>query len=514
MPTVDDLIVSLRIDETSDLGNLQKQLTALVGKKGEKKLDLSEIAPVLKRELTNIRAELSLISTQTVPGIKEVKELSESLHRDRKILKRTFDAAADRLISEKTDAYQKQLEEYGASNREELLEKMKGTLSNFLGMMELGAAEKLPAKVMQKVDAVAKEIISKEKLADGDRKTLITRMEKAIGELNTMFGKVLKKAGITALPEFNLYQIRESWYRKMGLDKDDIGFDVKTLLGSNEDVITEFDKIKDLVSKGGLYDFIEASFKKLGITPGLETFTAKGIKNEPGLQAIAGGILLKAWGTKAGIPTGFHEIIRKILDGVGLNTKELYEKGRPDFLLINNRLEDLQKIFPPDVAKQLSKLLTFIELKSVLSEANKEQFKKYKDMVGDDYLVGVAALVKSSFNEYFPEISTAMVNIVTKLKELAPEKFSTTEELEKKSLERMEEIQKKVEEDYLGKLEDVIKGEPGTKQPEYIESAEEKQDREMMELMKDIEGTTKDTNKEVKKKEEKDNIEGGDPFQT
>ena len=513
MVSVDDLVISLRIEDTGNLGKLQKQLTALVGEKGDKKMDLGDISPDIKRELSIIRTELSFISSQTVPGIKEVKELSESLYRDRKILQRTFDAAADRLISEKTDAYQKQLDEYGAGNREELLIRMKETLSNFLGMMELGAMEKLPAKVMQNVDAVAKELIAKEKLADGDRKTLITKMEKAIGELNTMFSKVLTKAGLTHLPEFNLYQIRESWYRKMGLDKDEMAFDMDTLIGNNKDVIVEFNKIKDLISKGNLYDFISASLKKLGITPTKEMFTVKGIMDEPGLQALARGIFLKSWGTKYGIPTGFHEVIRKILEGMGTSTKEMYEKGRPDFLLINNKLEDLKKIFPPEVAKTLSKLLTFIELKSILSEANKEQFKKYKDMVGEEYLVGVAALVKSSFLDYFPGIKTAMVNIVSKLKELSPEKFKTEEQLKELSEKRMtretlESLTKDIDEDKSTQYKGL--GDTDKKLDE-MEKGQDEAFKKMMEEMSDIKSTGEDTNKEVKKKDDEPEVEK-DPF--
>lgn len=506
MVSVDDLIISLRIDETSNLGKLQKQLTALVGEKGDKKMDLGDISPDIKRELVSIRTELSFISAQTVPDIKDVKALSESLYRDRKTLQRTFDAAADRLISERTDAYQGQLDEYGVENREQLLEKMKETLANFLGMMELGAMEKLPAKIMQNIDAVAKEIISKERLADGDRKTLITKMENAIGELNKMFSKVLTKAGIIHKPEFNLYQIRESWYRKMGLDKDEIGFDMKTLIGSNDEVIVEFNKIKDFIPEGNLYDFISSAFEKLGITPAKEMFTAKGIKDEPGLQALARGILLKAWGTKYGIPTGFHEVIRKILEGMGTSTKEMYEKGRPDFLLINNKLDNLEKIFPPEVAKTLSKVLTFIELKSILSESNKEQFKKYKDMVGEDYLVGVAALVKSSFLDYFPEIKTAIVNIVSKLKELSPEKFMSPEQLEEMSKGRMDlRALEKVDEGFRKEIEGVEKETTGrvAKQGDLSE----KNIGDVLDALDNIKVTTDDTNKEVKKNNDEQSSE-------
>ncbi len=71
MPTVDDLVVSVRIDETSNLGKLQKQLEALVGPKGEKAAELGMgIDPALKRDLTEIKADLMLL-TPTVLTSKE-----------------------------------------------------------------------------------------------------------------------------------------------------------------------------------------------------------------------------------------------------------------------------------------------------------------------------------------------------------------------------------------------------------------------------------------------------------
>jgi len=466
MPTVDDLVVSVRIDETSNLGNLQKQLTALVGKKGDQKIDITSFDTSLKRELLNIKTELSYISAQSVPELENTKALSESLHRDRKVLLRNFDSIADRLISERTDPLTAQLSEYGVEKRPELFEKMKDVLSNFIGMMELGALEKLPGKVMQKIAVVSKELIAKKDISEGDRKTLISKMEKAIGELNTMFSEVLTKAGIAHKPEFTLYQFKESWYKRLGLNKDDIGIDLEKLLGSNTEVVTEYDKIKDLVPEGGLYDFIEASLKKLKISPTEETFTAKGIKGEPGLMAIATGILQRAWGTKAGIPTGFHDVIRKMLADLGLDTKELYERGRPDFLLLDNKIEDLKKVFPPDVAKALNRLVSFVELKSVLSESNKEQFKWYKDMVGKDFLVGIAALVKSSFGEYFPDIKSAQVNIVSLLKKFDPVKFGSEHRRAEMSKERMEEIQEEVYTEERAEIE-----------AEEIEAQEQKEEK-------------------------------------
>ena len=496
MPTVDDLVVSLRIEDTGNLGKLQKQLSALVGEKGEKKMDLGDISPGIKRELAQIRNELSFISTQTVPEVGNVRDLRESLHRDRKTLERTFDLANKRLVSQNTRAFQEQLEEYGVKDEPELLLKLGDTLKNFIGMMKLGEMGKLPGEIMQKVDFAAKMLISSEKLSKGGRKTLIDKMENAIGELNTMFSKVLTQAGIIHKPEFNLYQIRESWYRKMGLSKTGIQFDMKELFETNEDVRTAFDKIKEFVAhKGGVTEFMTNAMKTLGITPTPETFTVEAIKKSPELTAIAEGILKKAWGTKAGIPSGFHEyLLKRISDVSATTSKEMYEKGRPDFLLLGNKLEDLEKIFPPEVAKTLSQLISYIELKSILTESNKEQFKKYSDMVGKGFLVGIAALVKSSFKDYFPDIETAQLNIVSLLEKFDP--FMTLEQLKELSKQRMEQkILENTDKELCKEIEGIEKESTG-KIAEQGALSEDKM-KDVLSSLDDIKATTDDTNKKV-----------------
>ena len=69
MASVDDLVISLRIDDTGNLGKLQKQLTALVGEKGEKAAQLGiGIDPTFKRDLAVIKGRLEYI-TQIAPGL-------------------------------------------------------------------------------------------------------------------------------------------------------------------------------------------------------------------------------------------------------------------------------------------------------------------------------------------------------------------------------------------------------------------------------------------------------------
>lgn len=75
MVSVDDLVISLRIDDTSNLGKLQKQLTALVGKDGTKKIGLEGLGGIAKTDLNWIKSKLMEISpamlTTEVSGLKE-----------------------------------------------------------------------------------------------------------------------------------------------------------------------------------------------------------------------------------------------------------------------------------------------------------------------------------------------------------------------------------------------------------------------------------------------------------
>ncbi len=77
MPTVDDLIISLRIDETSNLGKLQKQLTALVGKDGSKGISLGGFGGVTKTDLNFIKNKLMELSPITLG--RENKQVKETV---------------------------------------------------------------------------------------------------------------------------------------------------------------------------------------------------------------------------------------------------------------------------------------------------------------------------------------------------------------------------------------------------------------------------------------------------
>jgi len=95
MTSVDDIIVSLRIEDTGNLGKLQKQLTALVGEKGDKQLDLGDLDPDMKRDLALIKDRIVKFTPTVLVG-GNVKEAALSLATDLRTNKNLTDVMLQR----------------------------------------------------------------------------------------------------------------------------------------------------------------------------------------------------------------------------------------------------------------------------------------------------------------------------------------------------------------------------------------------------------------------------------
>lgn len=86
MVSVDDLVISLRIDETGDLGKLQKQLTSLVGEKGEKDISLGAgVGFNVGRDIAEIKQDLLLL-TSIAPGGRLEPEIRSAQANFRKLM--------------------------------------------------------------------------------------------------------------------------------------------------------------------------------------------------------------------------------------------------------------------------------------------------------------------------------------------------------------------------------------------------------------------------------------------
>jgi len=68
MPSVDDLVISLRIDEGSNLAKLKKQLDALVGPEGKKEIGVGGTSLQLERTMGWIKDRMVYLTPEVIPG--------------------------------------------------------------------------------------------------------------------------------------------------------------------------------------------------------------------------------------------------------------------------------------------------------------------------------------------------------------------------------------------------------------------------------------------------------------
>jgi len=107
MVSVDDLIVSLRIEDTGNLGKLQKQLTALVGEKGEKAIRLGAgIDPTFKRDLLDIKNRMIYL-THIAPGARKEPLIAQA----RALFNQLSDPVMFKNIQDKMNMTTDQLED-------------------------------------------------------------------------------------------------------------------------------------------------------------------------------------------------------------------------------------------------------------------------------------------------------------------------------------------------------------------------------------------------------------------
>ena len=194
MPTVDDLVISLRIDESSNLGKLQKQLKALVGDKGDKQVALGLDADT-KRDLKIIKDRI-IKFTPSVLMDSNLKEAARDLAVDLK-----KDTALKNKLIQK---YSLNINKY-----ETFLEEL---FSISLGISDMNADQQtLFIAEMDKFRKLAN-------ITKGELKTTVTKLTKML--LEKSFHKRLiagfREAGVGILSKPLAFQLtKESMKGKM-----------------------------------------------------------------------------------------------------------------------------------------------------------------------------------------------------------------------------------------------------------------------------------------------------------
>jgi len=192
MVSVDDLVISLRIDETSDLGKLQKQLEALVGPKGEKAISLGTgITPDIKADLNKIKADLMLL-TPTVLTSKET-------------VMRAALALANRVRNEE-NLSEALLDRY---NMEE--ERLNEFVEQLLDVA--GDTSKLNSDQNKRFVTEMEKFILMTDMAEGDRKSLVTKLIGMLDEVNILQQKVqdaFTAGGVGYRGQYQVYKITKN----------------------------------------------------------------------------------------------------------------------------------------------------------------------------------------------------------------------------------------------------------------------------------------------------------------
>lgn len=324
MVSVDDLVISLRIDETSNLGKLQKQLTTLVGPKGERRLDFGGMGGgILKTDLNYIKNKLMELSPTVLST--DIKDLKESARVSlRQLSKRAFQ---EQLMTK-----------YGISMSK--IEMWQQFLIEALKKDGLGTG-----KLANFIERMADMFKGAARLG-GPEKTRVTAVDKALTEgfIQDQIEKTLERAEKVVRGQRQYYEIypkRVKQNEKM-IDKV-IGEKVKEI-GSRINYTEEIgNKIIELSKKSlGSDEFVEKVIKDiLKIGTDSTTLLDKLIMGtaDPILELIA---LLRIKSAKDQRGMVLAENLKHYIEDVLPTKKSLYESHRA--LDVRMDKVDLQKI--------------------------------------------------------------------------------------------------------------------------------------------------------------------------
>ncbi len=457
MPTVDDLIISLTIKETSKLGKLQKTLEDFQeGRVVQKGFDSG-----LKMTVQKIKNKLSSLVGRRIATKEQPSKMALQAIALRKDLKEDVRNLAEKLVPQKGVATM--MEEFGAETREDLIDAMRDKIDEWIKRLELIISKDWTTESASGFMAAIRDFVSRGDMTDDLRKVFIERVERKIGEFNKEIADLLRSAGIKAISEFKAYILKPEFLKRVVRMTE--GGTVGTML--DRSYISKFVGIdlnspifKELRGLGqgtkNVTEYIGKAVKKLGIELKPETFTKGTIEKSEELKAIvveAFDLYQTKYRAKGAVPKGFHNFFRNIIERnfPQVKGKHIFSQIRPDIAILQGDFEKLKTVFNEDISKAISEnQIGFIELKQILSESNVDQIKKYEDMLGN--ITAVASVIKTSFEQILPDIKKDQMNILNKLNEMGVHKVLTDDEV--KELQRLAEKELNSE-----RILDIIKAE-------------------------------------------------------
>jgi hypothetical protein len=447
MPTVDDLTISLTIKETSKLGQLQKQLEALVGKKGEK-APIIGLDPTMKADLTYIKRELALIAPATIPGKGNIERMA---HSARKLInwidKQDIKSLASRIIPQDQSKREEMARELGVTidDLEDTLSKRVETYIKALQMVggKLTTAGRWSQDLL---DAWMKMQRIGPEMPETERKMIFNSFQKAIKENNELMLEFFKKKGIKAFheaPKFRKFS--ESFRRKVYESKKTLARTPEGEPMIREEIYSSYllplketreeakeyaMKMRGIVSDSedtvDVFNKVAKNFK-LTSEQAMEMFmaTEKEIKTKPFLQAIASTLFKVAWEKKGGVPLEYAKYFKNIMTALwgkmgGKQFKEMNIRGaegifdelrKVDFTLLGTTTKKLIEAGLPKTAEAFKKLgepfIHFLEQKDIAKAGRTTvgELKEYREVYGEKHISLFADAVRTDLKDMFPNIT-------------------------------------------------------------------------------------------------------------
>ena len=463
MVTVDDLVISLTIKETSKLGRLQKQLDSIVGKKGEKAPTFGLDASV-KADLSAIKRRIIFLMPSTIPGKAKPYAMAETARIASSILEKDIRAYAKKIMPKDQNVLQRTMAEFGVETKDELVDVLEDKIKDWQLRLEEVMSRTWVNDQAQKFLVSIDDLIHRAEVPEGWSKVLMTNIDNAVGERNKEIADILKKLGLTVKPEQWIARIKPEFVKKMYPAEAPLQPGETTprpFFKQNLEELMKAFKIEGKENKSNMGNLVKTYYDmKINTQELLEKLsdefninlqdlwnvTDKEVAKSEELRMVAALLTIVAQqasqaGLETGVPLGFQKIMweslkklrvgdtskysERMMEGVykrfGKTFSDAFEKYRIDFLItdIQENIEIIKDLFGEKIATQLSDVQSlWVEQKKILSETNKGQFRIYNELVGSKRLIGLATHVMESFTSLFPKILTKTMNIATKGEEV------------------------------------------------------------------------------------------------
>jgi len=224
MPTVDDLVVSLTIKPTSNLGRLQKQLDSIVGKTGKDFRLLSSLM-YLKKDLNIIKRQVKWLRPTVLPTGRQPKQLRKVAGTLLKDISELQEEVVEKLL--KTPKIKTLMEEFGVKTTEELkgkmitsLEHVKETLGDIFEDVSVLSPSKRE-EVINTLDSLISQVLSKREVGLEFWRKISKFTPEAIWQ--SRVEEVFRAMGAKVTPQKPLYMVKpealmlEEIQKKLGL---------------------------------------------------------------------------------------------------------------------------------------------------------------------------------------------------------------------------------------------------------------------------------------------------------